>query len=126
MGGVLIASGGSRPHNPRNETENEMKKIGLLLAMAACLPLVGCMGVASPAIGTLFTDVKWDGMAKGALGSKEGKACAHSYFALIATGDASIAAAAAAGGIKDVASVDHTSQNTLGLIGEYCTIVRGS
>lgn len=103
-----------------------MTKLGALLAMAACLPLAGCMTVASPAIGTLYTDVKWDGMAKGGLGSKVGKACAQSILGLLAQGDASIEAAAKNGGIKDVMSVDHTTKNMLGLLGEYCTVVRGS
>jgi hypothetical protein len=103
-----------------------MKKLGLGLVLAACLPLAGCLTVATPAIGTLFTDVKWDGMAKGAIGTKEGKACAQSILGLIAQGDASIEAAAKAGGIKDVASIDHHSKSMLGIFGDYCTIVRGS
>lgn len=103
-----------------------MKKLGVLLVLAACLPLAGCLAVATPAMGILFADVKWDGMAKGAVGTKEGKACAQSILGLIAQGDASIEAAAKAGGIKDVASVDHHTKNMLGIMGEYCTIVRGS
>ena len=30
-----------------------MRKLGVLLAMAACLPLAGCFTVATPAVGTL-------------------------------------------------------------------------
>ena len=103
-----------------------MKKLGALLAIAACLPLAGCLTVATPAIGALYADVKWDGMAKGGLGAKEGQACARSILGLIADGDASIATAAKNGGIKDVQSVDHHTKNVLGVIGEYCTVVRGS
>lgn len=103
-----------------------MKKLIGLLLLVACLPLVGCMSVASPGIGVLFTDVKWNGDAQGPLGTKEGKACLQTILGLIAQGDASIEAAAKAGGVKSVSSVDHSTKNMLGIIGEYCTIVRGS
>ena len=98
-----------------------------LLAVFSCmvLGLTGCMGVASPAMGILITDVRWDGQASGALGTKEGKACATSILALVSSGDASIEAAAKAGGITKVMSVEHHTKWTL-LFGEYCTIVRGS
>ncbi|HEY8369373.1 MAG TPA: TRL domain-containing protein, partial [Thermodesulfobacteriota bacterium] len=49
----------------------------------------------------------------------------QSFFALIATGDASIAAAKANGGITEVSAVDHTARNILGIYGEFCTIVKG-
>jgi hypothetical protein len=45
---------------------------------------------------------------------------------MVATGDASIQAAAAAGGVKNVTTVDHYTRNILGILGEFCTIVRGS
>jgi hypothetical protein len=34
--------------------------------------------------------------------------------------------ARAAGGITTVASVDHSAKNILGILGEWCTIVKGS
>ena len=76
-------------------------------------------------MGVLLTEVTWDGVGMGSLGSKEGKACAQSILGLVAQGDASIKAAAAEGGITKVSSVDHYTRNMLGVIGEYCTIVRG-
>ena len=99
-------------------------QLGLILL--ATLGLSGCISVATPAIGVLFTDVTWDGMAKGSLGNKEGKACAQTVLSLVSTGDASIKAAAAAGGITNIMSVDHYTKNIVGILGEYCTIVRGS
>jgi len=83
------------------------------------------MGVASPAIGILSTNVKWAGDAEGPIGTKEGKACARSILTLVADGDASIAAAAKNGGIRNVTSVDHETTWTL-IFGEFCTIVRGT
>ena len=70
-------------------------------------------------------DVKGPVDAEGAVGGKEGMACASSILGWIATGDASISAAAAAGGIKTVTNVDHKSKNILGIIAEFCTIVQG-
>lgn len=104
-----------------------MKKVVLsILALVLMAPLAGCVAVATPAVGVLYTDVHGPVDGEGAVGGKKGEACATSYLALIATGDASIAAAAANGGIKNVTSVDHHSTSILGLIGTFCTIAYGS
>jgi hypothetical protein len=107
-----------------------MRKILFVaVALLGVASLSGCMGVVhSPALGILFTDVKWaeGGDAEGALGAKEGKACAQSILGLVAQGDASISAAAQNGGVTNVHTVEHSSRSILGIIGDYCTIVRGS
>jgi len=103
-----------------------MRKLGGLLVLAACLPLAGCLTVQTPALGILFTDVKYGGESNGAIGAKEGRACAQSILGLIAQGDASVEAAAKNGGIKTVSTIDHTAKNMLGIIGDWCTIVHGS
>ena len=54
------------------------------------------------------------------------KACGQSILGWVATGDASVSAAKAAGGITTVASVDHSAKNILGILGEWCTIVRAA
>jgi hypothetical protein len=90
------------------------------------LGLTGCIAVHTPAIGLLYTEVRGPIDANGAIGAKEGRACAQSILGLVAQGDASIQAAAAAGGIKNVTTVDHYSRSILGIIGDFCTIVRGS
>lgn len=61
-----------------------------------------------------------------ATGSKVGKACATSILGLVASGDASIEAAKAAGGITRAASVDWSVDSILGIYGTYCTIVTGN
>ena len=94
--------------------------------MAAWLPLMGCMAVSAPARGILYTDMKGPITANGTIGAKSGKACAQSILGLIAQGDASIEAAAANGGIKSVTTVDHHSTNLVGIIGTFCTVVRGN
>lgn len=96
----------------------------VLLLMAAAL--TGCMAVASPAVGLVYTEVKFGDTATTATGgTKMGKACATSILALFATGDASIEAAKASGGVSEVSFVDHTAKNMLGIFGEFCTIVKG-
>lgn len=96
------------------------------VAAAALLGTTGCMSVASPAIGVLYTDVKGPLDAEGKIGSKEGKACAESILGLVARGDASIEAAAKEGGITTITTVSHHTTNMVGVIGKFCTIVRGS
>jgi hypothetical protein len=89
--------------------------------------LVGCMPVVSPVTGIIFTETKWGNFATTETATtKEGKACAQTVLGWVATGDASITAAKAAGGVTKVAQVDHTSHNILGIVAEFCTIVKGS
>jgi len=105
-----------------------MKNALIAVFLGFCLlNLTGCMGVASPVAGWVYTEAKWDGdVENGPAATKEGKACATSILAMIATGDASLDAAKANGGITQVAEVNHSSKNILGVWGEYCTIVKGS
>jgi hypothetical protein len=98
--------------------------IAVALVLFASLSL-GCGGIASPAVGAIYMDVYGPVQAGDKVGTKEGTACAKSILGLIGIGDASIKAAAAAGGITNIESVDHHS-TYLVIAGEYCTIVRGS
>jgi hypothetical protein len=104
-----------------------MRRIALVfVALLSAALLSGCISVATPAIGLLYTDVQGPVDSEGSIGSKRGKACAESILGLIATGNASIEQAAKNGGIKKITNVDHHSKSTLGLFGEFCTIVTGS
>jgi len=105
-----------------------MKKALIIASLGFCmLNLTGCMGVASPVVGWVYTDAKFgDEAENGAAATKTGKACATSILAMVATGDASLEAAKANGGITQVAVVDHSAKNILGIWGEFCTIVHGS
>jgi hypothetical protein len=88
--------------------------------------LAGCQPVASPLMGIFFNDTKFGYLAtSNSTVSKEGKACAQSIMGFVATGDASISAAKAAGGITEVAHVDHSAHSILGIVADYCTIVKG-
>lgn len=101
-----------------------MKKIGLMaIVLSFAVLLVGC---ATPfPMGSLYTEVKAPVSATGAMSySKVGVAKATSILSLVATGDASIRAAAN-GGIKTIKYVDYDAKNILGLYGEYTTTVYG-
>lgn len=102
------------------------KELLLLTAAGGLLVLTGCQPVASPLMGILYNETKfgWEATSN-TNATKEGKACANTIMGLVATGDASISAAKAAGGITEVAHVDHSAKSVIGIIGEFCTIVKG-
>ncbi len=75
--------------------------------------------------GSIYTSVILPEAASSAKGNKIGMSKATSVFGLFATGDASIETAKRNGGITKVATVDKKSENILGLIGTYTTIVTG-
>ena len=106
-----------------------MKILRYSLLVAALISFgfaaMGCASVYSPAAGAIWLDVKGPVDAGDKVGTKEGRACAKSYLGFVAMGDASIKAAAAAGGISKIDSVDHHS-TWMVVMGQYCTIVRGS
>lgn len=90
------------------------------------LSLIGCQPVASPLMGWIYNDTKYGDIATTSVNAtKEGTACAQTILGAWATGDASIAAAKAAGGITEVSFVDHSAKSILGIIGTWCTIVKG-
>lgn len=58
--------------------------------------------------------------------TKTGKACAYSFLSLIALGNGTVANAKEDGHITQVAAVNNSAFNVLGLYGRYCTIVTGN
>ena len=88
--------------------------------------LTGCQPVASPLVGIFYNDTKFGYIAtSNTAATKEGKACAQTILGLVAQGDASISAAKAAGGITEVAHIDYTAHSILGVVADFCTIVKG-
>jgi len=82
--------------------------------------LTGCQPVASPLMGIIFNDTKYGYIATtNAAAPKEGKACAQTILGLVATGDASISAAKAAGGITEVAHIDYSAHSILGVVADF-------
>jgi hypothetical protein len=108
-----------------------MRMLLVLGATSLLAGLSGCMIVDAPIRGVVGTEVIWGDVATGKAGSpvegemKEGKACAESILGLMARGDASVRAAKEDGGITEVTSIDHSARNFFGIVGEWCTLVRG-
>ncbi len=96
--------------------------------MIGVMVVTGCMIVDAPVMGVLGSRVRWGEFAQGddKAGQKEGKACMDTILGLVARGDASVRAAKIDGGITDVSVVDHSARNFLNIVGEYCTVVRGT
>ena len=96
----------------------------LLAIGVAALVLGGCASYAP--MGVAFTNGSNGVTANNNVSpSKSGKACMNSIFGLVAWGDASVAAAKRDAQIKDIATMDYTAFNVLGIWGEYCTVVKG-
>jgi len=98
------------------------------IVLIGVMSVTGCMIVDTPIQGMMGSRVRWGEFAQGddKPGQKEGKACMDTILGLFARGDASVRAAKAAGGITEVSVVDHSAKNFLNIVGEYCTIVRGT
>jgi hypothetical protein len=110
----------------------KIKSLKLAIAGSIGLSAVLLTGCATqqPA-GAIYTNIKgaWSTGEKVNNGvdiTKEGKACSNSYLAMVAVGDNSIETAQKNGGIKNVASVGYSANNILGIIGTYCTTVKGN
>jgi hypothetical protein len=61
----------------------------------------------------------------GKVGGKSGEACSTNILGIVSNGDSSVSAAAKAGGIQNVGTVDFKYTNILGLYGQVCTQVTG-
>lgn len=102
-------------------------KLRHIAAVTTALALLsGCAVVQTPTAGFVYTKVQGPiATGKSSRASKTGQACATNILGLVSTGDASIDAAKKAGGITDVATVDHDSTIVLMVYGKYCTVVKG-
>lgn len=102
------------------------KAILLAAAVAAAATLSGCAAVHNPVRGVVYSDVNYPITATGSeVGSKTGEATATSILGIIATGDASVAAAAKAGGITKIKTVDVKATNILTFYAKYTVVVTG-
>jgi hypothetical protein len=101
------------------------KALALTATVAGAALLSGCAAVRTPVSGCLYLDVKDGSAVSSASPSKMGSAQATTILGWVGTGDASISAAAKAGGISKIAYVDYKSTNILGIFGTYTTVVYG-
>lgn len=98
----------------------------LIVLAAAAFFLSSCAYVSSPVLGGIYTDVKAPVAATSASGSsKVGTAEASSILGIVATGDASIEAAAKSAGISTIHHVDYQAKNILGIYATYTVYVYG-
>lgn len=105
-----------------------MKWLCVALAFAALVSMTGCAMVASPTFGTIYTGVKYPGAhtPQGAVpGPKTGIAEAQNILGIVATGDASVQAAARSAGITRIATVEHEATAILGIWAKFTTKVTG-
>jgi len=103
-------------------------KTKFVLAVMALALGSGCAmanGGNAAAMGTIYSGYKSPGQVGTAAAGKTGEACISSILGLIATGDASIEAAKKAGGITQVAHIDHEQFGVLGVYATTCTVVHG-
>jgi hypothetical protein len=102
-----------------------------LKLLTVALALVGTNGCATAvggngfALGGIYSGYKTSGQVGTAQPGKFGEACASSILGWIATGDASLEAAKKAGGITQIAHVDHEQFSILGVYATTCTQVHG-
>jgi hypothetical protein len=98
------------------------------MAALVLLSATGCAmanGGNTVALGTIYSGYKSGGNVGNAQDAKTGEACVSSILGIIATGDASLEAAKKAGGITQIAHVDHEQFSVLGVYATSCTIVHG-
>ena len=101
-----------------------MKKIALFGGVAFLMS--SCAMVHTPVSAGLYTDVKYPVAVTSNSGStKVGVAEASSVLGIVATGDASVEAAAKAAGITKIHHVDAQATNILGLFAKYTIFVYG-
>jgi hypothetical protein len=91
--------------------------LGIVLMLAGCASYMPH--------GMIYTEGKMGVQAGSGAADKTGRACMTSILGLVATGDASLEAAKAAGGVKDIVSMNYEVKNILGVWGEYCLVVKG-
>jgi len=100
-------------------------RLSSILVLAAFLTGCAAYGV-SPVTGIWFTDVKGPASATSNSGySKVGMAYCTSILGLVATGDASIKAAMANGGITKIHHVDYETKSYFGIYAKFTVIVYG-
>lgn len=96
------------------------------MCAGAALFFSSCAFVASPVMGGLYTNVKSPvAVTSNSNSSKVGTSEATSILGWVATGDASINAAAKKAGISKIHHVDAESTSILGLFAKYKIYVYG-
>jgi hypothetical protein len=102
-----------------------MKRVVMMIAICLMVGVFyGCAVVMAPGTGFIYTEAKGP-MTSNAVSTKTGEAKCTSILGLVCTGDCSIQAAAANGGIKKIHHVDYKAYNILSIYAETTTVVYG-
>jgi hypothetical protein len=110
------------------DQENSSMKLKLIALSLSLWGTTGCAiagGGNGFASGFIYSGYKTSGQVGNAQAGKVGEACASSILGWIATGDASIEEAKKAGGITQIAHVDHEQFSVIGVYATTCTVVHG-
>ena len=101
-----------------------MRKFIALVLIAGFMS--GCAMVGAPVTGFIYTDVKAPLAVTSNTGSsKVGTAKMQSILGWVATGDASIEAAAKSAGITKIHHVDYEANAILGIVATFTVVVYG-
>ncbi|MEQ8352017.1 MAG: TRL domain-containing protein [Leptospiraceae bacterium] len=109
-------------------TEQKLIRISTLALVLAGAFLLGACGTYQPPYGYIYHNTRMNKDVSEAtnIGSRSGASCVQSYMGMISFGDASIKAAAAAGGIQTVKAVDYSELSILTFFyNRFCTIAHG-
>jgi TRL-like protein family len=113
-------------HN--NKRKGNMKRVVVCSLAAGLLTITGCVGPMGPVGGVgalVYTDVSGPVAATGnSGGTKMGQATSTAIIC-VATGDSSIKAAAANGGITKISHVDYHTTSVLGVYAKTTVTVYG-
>ncbi|MCB0583940.1 MAG: TRL-like family protein [Phaeodactylibacter sp.] len=102
-----------------------MKNLLIISVIAFMLSSCGAY-VGSPLTGFIYTDLKAPLAAtSNPVGNKVGTAEATSILGIVATGDASIEAAAKKAGITRISHVDYEANSVLGVFAKFTVYVYG-
>lgn len=94
--------------------------------MTIAFLLSSCAAVKSPLVGVAYTELKAPfAVTSNAASTKVGTAKATSILGIVATGDASIEAAAKSAGITKIHHVDEEVKSILGFYAVYTIVVYG-
>lgn len=111
-----------------NKRKGYMKRVVLCSFAAGLVALTGCVGPMGPVGGVgglVYTDVSGPvGATSNTAGTKMGQATSTGIIC-VATGDSSIKAAAANGGITKISHVDYHTTSVLGLWAKTTVTVYG-
>lgn len=112
----------------KQQRKNSIRAAAAAIVGAIALGFLASSCASTQPHGVLYTDVRLPmvaGNADTTAAPKVGVAVANSFLGLVATGDASITAACANGGIRKIHHVDWEANSVLGVFSTYRCVVWG-